>query len=75
MKRNTHYGLIVRTISVFLLVFILSLPLGSCIAGKNPTTESSATELPEEYLSFLAQYTQDMFISEKISISAIFIYT
>ena len=45
MKRNTHYGLIVRTISVFLLVFILSLPLGSCIAGKNPTTESSATEL------------------------------
>ena len=41
MKRNTHYGLIVRTISVF----ILSLPLGSCIAGKNPTTESSATEL------------------------------
>lgn len=45
MKRNTHYGLIVRTISVFLLVFILSMPLGSCIAGKNPTTESSATEL------------------------------
>lgn len=45
MKRNTHYGLIVRTISVFLLVFILSLPLGSCIAGKNPTTESSVTEL------------------------------
>lgn len=45
MKRNTQYGLIVRTISVFLLVFILSLPLGSCIAGKNPTTESSATEL------------------------------
>lgn len=45
MKRNTHYGLIVRTISAFLLVFILSLPLGSCIAGKNPTTESSATEL------------------------------
>lgn len=45
MKRNTHYGLIVRTISVFLLVFILSLPLGSCIAGKNPTTESSGTEL------------------------------
>lgn len=45
MKRNTHYGLIVRTISVFLLVFILSLPLGSCIAGKNPTTESSTTEL------------------------------
>ena len=45
MKRNAHYGLIVRTISVFLLVFILSLPLGSCIAGKNPTTESSATEL------------------------------
>ena len=45
MKRNTHYGLIVRTISVFLLVFILSLPLGSCIAGKNPTTESPATEL------------------------------
>ena len=45
MKRNTHYGLIVRTISVFLLVFILSQPLGSCIAGKNPTTESSATEL------------------------------
>ena len=45
MKRNTHYGLIVRTISVFLLVFILSLPLGSCIAGKNSTTESSATEL------------------------------
>ena len=45
MKRNTHYGLIVRTISVSLLVFILSLPLGSCIAGKNPTTESSATEL------------------------------
>ena len=45
MKRNTHYGLIVRTISVFLLVFILSLPLGSCIAGKTPTTESSATEL------------------------------
>lgn len=45
MKRNTHYGPIVRTISVFLLVFILSLPLGSCIAGKNPTTESSATEL------------------------------
>lgn len=45
MKRNTHYGLIVRTISVFLLVFILSLPLSSCIAGKNPTTESSATEL------------------------------
>lgn len=45
MKRNTHYGLIVQTISVFLLVFILSLPLGSCIAGKNPTTESSATEL------------------------------
>lgn len=45
MKRNTHYGLIVRTISVFLLVFILSLPLGSCIAGKNPTTKSSATEL------------------------------
>lgn len=45
MKRNTHYGLIVRTISVFLLVFIFSLPLGSCIAGKNPTTESSATEL------------------------------
>lgn len=45
MKRNTHYGLIVRTISVFLLVFILSLPLGSCIAGKNPSTESSATEL------------------------------
>lgn len=45
MKRNTHYGLIVRTISVFLLVFILSLPLGSCIAGKNPTTVSSATEL------------------------------
>lgn len=45
MKRNTHYGLIVRTISVFLLVFILSLPLGSCITGKNPTTESSATEL------------------------------
>lgn len=45
MKRNTHYGLIVRTISVFLLVFILSLPLGSCIVGKNPTTESSATEL------------------------------
>ena len=45
MKRNTHYGLRVRTISVFLLVFILSLPLGSCIAGKNPTTESSATEL------------------------------
>ena len=45
MKRNTHYELIVRTISVFLLVFILSLPLGSCIAGKNPTTESSATEL------------------------------
>lgn len=45
MKRNMHYGLIVRTISVFLLVFILSLPLGSCIAGKNPTTESSATEL------------------------------
>ena len=45
MKRNTHYGLIVRTISVFLLVFILSLALGSCIAGKNPTSESSATEL------------------------------
>lgn len=45
MKRNTHYGLIVRTISVFLLVFILSRPLGSCIAGKNPTTESSTTEL------------------------------
>lgn len=45
MKRNTHYELIVRTISVFLLVFILSLPLGSCIAGKNPSTESSATEL------------------------------
>lgn len=45
MKRNTHYGLIVRTISVFLLVFILSLPLGSCIAGKNPSTKSSATEL------------------------------
>ena len=45
MKRNTHYGLRVRTISVFLLVFILSLPLGSCIAGKNPTTPSSATEL------------------------------
>lgn len=45
MKRNTHYELIVRTISVFLLVFILSLPLGSCIAGKNPTTESSTTEL------------------------------
>lgn len=45
MKRNTHYGLIVRTISVFLLVFILSLPLGSCIAGKNPTTESSTTGL------------------------------
>ena len=44
MKRNRHYGLIVRTISDFLLVFILSLPLGSCIAGKNPTTESSATE-------------------------------
>lgn len=48
MKRNTHYGLIVRTISVFLLVFILSLPLGSCIAGKNPTTESSATELEND---------------------------
>lgn len=48
MKRNTHYGLIVRTTSVFLLVFILSLPLGSCIAGKNPTTESSATELVNE---------------------------
>lgn len=48
MKRNTHYELIVRTISVFLLVFILSLPLGSCIAGKNPTTESSATELVNE---------------------------
>lgn len=48
MKRNTHYGLIVRTISVFLLVFILSLPLGSCIAGKNHTTESSATELVNE---------------------------
>ena len=48
MKRNTHYGLIVQTISVFLLVFILSLPLGSCIAGKNPTTESSATELVNE---------------------------
>lgn len=48
MKRNTHYGLIVRTISVFLLVFILSLPLGSCIAEKNPTTESSATELEND---------------------------
>ena len=45
MKRNTRYGLMVRTSSVVLLVFILSLPLGSCIAGKNPTTESSATEL------------------------------
>ena len=45
MKRNTHYGLIVRTISVFLLVFNLALPLGSCIAGKSPTTKGSATEL------------------------------
>ena len=51
MKRNTHYGLIVRTISVFLLVFILSLPLGSCIAGKNPTTESSATESATELVN------------------------
>lgn len=43
MKRNTHYGLIVRTISVFLLVFILSLPLASCKAdGETPGKESGA---------------------------------
>lgn len=52
MKRNTHYGLIVRTISVFLLVFILSLPLASCKAdGKTPGKESG-TESEVAYTAY-----------------------
>lgn len=49
MKRNTHYGLIVRTISVFLLVFILSLPLASCKADGETPGKESGTESEVAY--------------------------
>lgn len=52
MKRNTHYGLIVRTISVFLLVFILSLPLASCKADGETSGKESGTESEVAYTAY-----------------------
>lgn len=52
MKRNTHYGLIVRTISVFLLVFILSLPLASCKADGGTPGKESGTESEVAYTTY-----------------------
>lgn len=52
MKRNTHYGLIVRTISVFLLVFILSLPLASCKADGETPGKESGTESEVAYTEY-----------------------
>lgn len=52
MKRNTHYGLIVRTISVFLLVFILSLPLASCKADGETPRKESGTESEVAYTAY-----------------------
>lgn len=52
MKRNTHYGLIVRTISVFLLVFILSLPLASCKADGGTPGKDSGTESEVAYTAY-----------------------
>lgn len=52
MKRNTHYGLIVRTISVFLLVFILSLPLASCKADGGTPGKESGTESEVAYTAY-----------------------
>ena len=52
MKRNTHYGLIVRTISVFLLVFILSLPLASCNADGETPGKESGTESEVAYTAY-----------------------
>ena len=52
MKRNTHYGLIVRTISVFLLVFILSLPLASCKADGGTSGKESGTESEVAYTAY-----------------------
>lgn len=52
MKRNTHYGLIVRTISVFLLVFILSLPLASCKADGETPGKKSGTESEVAYTAY-----------------------
>lgn len=52
MKRNTHYGLIVRTISVFLLVFILSLPLASCKADGETPGKESGTESEVAYTTY-----------------------
>lgn len=52
MKRNTHYGLIVRTISVFLLVFILSLPLASCKADGETPGKESGTESEVAYTAY-----------------------
>ena len=52
MKRNTHYGLMVRTISVFLLVFILSLPLASCKADGETPGKESGTESEVAYTAY-----------------------
>lgn len=52
MKRNTHYGLIVRTISVFLLVFIISLPLASCKADGETPGKESGTESEVAYTAY-----------------------
>lgn len=52
MKRNTHYGLRVRTISVFLLVFILSLPLASCKADGETPGKESGTESEVAYTAY-----------------------
>lgn len=52
MKRNTHYGLIVRTISVFLLVFILLLPLASCKADGGTPGKESGTESEVAYTAY-----------------------
>lgn len=52
MKRNTHYGLIVRTISVFLLVFILLLPLASCKADGETPGKESGTESEVAYTAY-----------------------
>lgn len=52
MKRNTHYGLIVRTISAFLLVFILSLPLASCKADGETPGKESGTESEVAYTAY-----------------------
>lgn len=52
MKRNTHYGLIVRTISAFLLLFILSLPLASCKADGETPGKESGTESEVAYTAY-----------------------